>query len=296
MIPHAPATGGGPVHVIGASGRCGQAVCRALLQRGTPVVALARSPARLHASGLTANPDLTPRTADLTDPPDTLRAALADATHLVCTAHARLLPALLAAAPPTARLVCLGSTRKLTRWPDAHGNGVLAGERALLESGRSGVILHPSMIYGARGENNVQRLAALLRYLPVVPLPAGGKALVQPIYQDDVTACILAALRTPWHGPQAMIIAGAEAVPYWRFTQMVAQAAGLRPRPVLTLPAGLLRLVARATPSLPFLPTISPDEIRRLTEDKAFDTTPMQTLLGVHPTGLASGLARTFAG
>ena len=64
---------------------------------------------------------------------------------------------------------------------------VIAGEAAFLASGRSGVMLHPTMIYGAQGEDNVQRLAALLRRLPIVPLPGGGKALVQPIHQDDVT-------------------------------------------------------------------------------------------------------------
>ena len=79
-----------------------------------------------------------------------------------------------ACSPPhrtEARFVFLGSTRKFTRWPDAHGNGVLAGEAAFLASGRSGVMLHPTMIYGAQGEDNVQRLAALLRRLPFVPLP-----------------------------------------------------------------------------------------------------------------------------
>ena len=102
--------------------------------------------------------------------------------------------AVLAAAPADARFVFLGSTRKFTRWPDAHGNGVLAGEAAFLASGRPGVMLHPTMIYGAQGEDNVQRLAALLRRLPFVPLPGGGTALVQPIHQDDVTRAIRAAL------------------------------------------------------------------------------------------------------
>ena len=65
-------------------------------------------------------------------------------------------------------------------------------------------MLHPTMIYGAQGEDNVQRLAALLRRLPFVPLPGGGRALVQPIHQDDVTRAIRAALsvrgtgRTRW--------------------------------------------------------------------------------------------------
>ena len=129
--------------------------------------------------------------------------ALRDATSVVSTAHARHAAAVIAAAPPDARLIFLGSTRKFTRWPDAHGNGVLAGEAAFLASGRTGVMLHPTMIYGAAGEDNVRRLAALLRRLPVLPLPGGGNALVQPIHQDDVTRAIRAALALRWDGPHS---------------------------------------------------------------------------------------------
>ncbi|MDE7547754.1 NADH-ubiquinone oxidoreductase [Acetobacter fabarum] len=285
MRPHQPPSH--PVHVIGASGRSGRAVCQALALRGTPVVPVIRNPAR--ASGLP-----TPRIAALNGPTGPLRAALADATHIVCTAHARHIPALLAAAPATARLVCLGSTRKFTLWPDVHGNGVLLGERALMDSGRSGVILHPTMIYGAQGENAVQRLAAVQRLLPFTPLPGGGRALVQPIWQGDVTACILAALNRAWDGPHSLVIAGADAVPYRQFAAMVAAAAGLAPRPTIPVPASLLTVLARLGSYVPGLPRIGPDEIRRLLENKDFDILPMQTTLGVRPIGLAEGLHHTF--
>ena len=82
-----------------------------------------------------------------------------------------------AAAEAAERFVFLGSTRTFTRWPDSHGGGVLAGEAAFRASGRPGVMLHPTMIYGAQGEDNVRRLAALLRRLPAVPLPGGGASL-----------------------------------------------------------------------------------------------------------------------
>ena len=137
----------------------------------------------------------TPRVADVTDPAR-LRGALQDATRVVCCAHARHAAAVIDAAPAEARLIFLGSTRKFTHWPDRHGNGVLAGEAAFTASGRSGVMLHPTMIYGAQGEDNVQRLAALLRRLPIVPLPDGGRALVQPIHQDDVTRAIRVAFES----------------------------------------------------------------------------------------------------
>lgn len=275
------------VHVIGASGRSGTALARVLGARIVPVV---RDAAKWQASGF----DMTPIVADLTDP-GSLAQALRGATHVVSCAHARFAAQVIAAAPPGARLVLLGSTRKFTRWPDPHGNGVLAGEAAFLASGRSGVMLHPTMIYGAQGEDNVQRLAALIRRLAVLPLPAGGRSLVQPIHQSDVTRAILAALQYPWPEPRSMVIAGPEPMSYRDFIRAVALASGTRQPRTVTVPAGPLIALAGLTRFLPGVPTIEGAEIRRLLEDKAFDIGPMRTVLGIMPIALREGLALTFA-
>jgi len=274
------------LHIIGASGRSGTALCRSLLSDGIEPVPVVRSTARWAATGLPGNP----KVADLTDAAS-LGAALQGAEKIVSCAHARHAPAILAAAPPDASFIFLGSTRKFTRWPDAHGNGVLAGETAFLASGRRGVMLHPTMIYGAQGEDNVQRLAALLKKLPVVPLPDGGRALVQPIHQDDVTASIRAALALPWTGPDSLVIAGPVPLTYADFVRAVAFAAGLPTPKILPIPAVPLRLAAPLTAALPFLPRIRADEIRRLTEDKAFPIEAMVSRLGVTPRTLVQGLA-----
>ncbi len=278
------------VHVVGASGRSGLALCRSLLADGVPVVPVVRDPAKWEAAGLSGSPSR----ADLRHP-EALREALAGATRIVSCAHARHTASLIAAAPESALLVLLGSTRKFTRWPDAHGNGVLAGEAALLASGRSGVMLHPTMIYGAQGEDNVQRLAGLARRLPVMPLPGGGRFLVQPIHQSDVTRCIRAALDHRWDGATSMVVAGPDAVRYADFVRAVATAAGLRVPFVLPFPAAPLILAARLTKHVSALPTVQPDEIRRLMEDKAFDIAPMRSMLGIEPLPLTKGLALTFA-
>ena len=275
------------LHIIGASGRSGTALCRSLQADGVGYVPVVRDTARWDATGLGG----VPRVADLTG--ETLGPALAGATHIVSCAHARHIPAILAAAPSGAVLIALGSTRKFTRWPDAHGNGVLAGERALLASGRPGVLLHPTMIYGAAGENNVQRLAALIRRLPVLPLPGGGRALVQPIHQSDVTRSLRAALSVAWNGPHAMVIAGATALPYAEFVRAVAGAAGLRPPLIVPVPAALLLALTPLT-RLPLLPRIEAAEIRRLLEDKSFAIDTMRTSLGIDPIPLDAGLALTF--
>ena len=277
----------GPVHVIGASGRSGQAIVRALLARDIPVVPIIRNPSRWPGTGLPG----TPLIADVTAPG--LEKALEGATAIVSTAHARTIPFILSAAPPGAHFVFLGSTRKFTRWPDAHGKGVIEGEDAFHASGRPGALLHPTMIYGADGEDNVRRLATLIRRLPILPLPGGGTALVQPIHQSDLTRCILAALAVPWDGPQSLVVAGPVALPYADFVRAVAVAAGLKPPRIATLPALALRIASPIT-LLPFLPRVGAAELRRLGEDKAFDISLMRGRLGIHPMPLAEGLARTF--
>jgi uncharacterized protein YbjT (DUF2867 family) len=273
-------------HVIGASGRSGAALLRSSGSRIVPVV---RNETKWSALGF----DVPARVADITDPRSLLR-ALADATHIVSCAHARHTAEVIAAAPPNARLVLLGSTRKFTNWPDEHGNGVLKGEAAFLSSDRNGVMLHPTMIYGAQGEDNVRRLAALMRRLPMLPLPNGGRSLVQPIHQSDVTRAILAALEHDWTGPHSMVVAGPEAVPYLDFMRAVAAASGTTLPRVMPVPAGPLVALAALTRIIPGLPSVTRAEVRRLLEDKAFDIGPMRAVLGFAPLSLGEGLALTF--
>ncbi|MQR99182.1 SDR family oxidoreductase [Gluconobacter aidae] len=283
----------GPVCLIGASGRSGSALCRALLAEGQKIIAVVRSQGNLA-------PDIAEachavRIADLTDSA-TLALAFEDAAVVVNTAHARHLPAILAAT--TAPIVALGSTRKFTHWPDDHGRGVLAGEAALKTDGRPSIILHPTMIYGAQGEDNVQRLAKLLERLPVIPLPGGGRALVQPIDQRDVTRCLVSAIHLIQNGdvtgPESIVIAGPTAVAYRTFVRMVLYFAGLGGRPIISLPGWMLMALSHLTRHIRRLPQIAPEEVRRLLEDKNFDVGPMEQRLGVTPVPLANGLHHLF--
>jgi uncharacterized protein YbjT (DUF2867 family) len=231
--------------------------------------------------------------ADITDAA-ALRAALGEATRVVSIVHAIHTQAILTAAPH-ARLVLLGSTRRFSRIPDAHGAAVAAGEHALLASGRSGVMLHPTMIYGGPDDGTVQRLAALLRRFPVLPLPGGGRSLVQPIHRSDVVRAILAALARDWPGPQALVIAGPTPLPYAAFVRAVARAARVPFRLIVPLPVGPMLALAHLTARVPGFPRARADEIRRLAENKAFDIAGMVSVLGLTPISLTEGLARAFS-
>ena len=107
------------ITLIGASGRSGAALARALLAERTPFTPVVRDAAKWAALGLPG----VPRIAELGDAA-ALSAALEGAALVISTAHARHAPAILAAAPADAHFVLMGSTRRYSRWADAHGDGV----------------------------------------------------------------------------------------------------------------------------------------------------------------------------
>lgn len=278
-----------PVTLVGATGKLGLQVAKRLLARDIPVIPVVRRPERLPA-------ELQPlaRRFDL-EQPESLRPALQDAQLVVSCVHGRYGVELLKALPrDVKRVVLLGSTRIYTRFPDPNVAALQATVDALAQSGLPGVMLHPTMIYGAAAENNLQRIAAYIRKFGVIPLPGGGKALLQPIHVEDVAACVDAALYRAEAPGAPIVVAGPEPISYRDLVLAVGDAIGRRPM-ILPVPGAVLEAAAGATGLLSFLPRIRRDEVRRLAEDKAFPIDDMIARLGVRPMPLAEGLRRTFS-
>jgi nucleoside-diphosphate-sugar epimerase len=278
------------VAILGASGKTGRFVAARLARDGHRVVALSRNAERL---ARIAAPVET-RIADLDDPPS-VRAALADAEIVVSLAHARFTGAVLEALPTSCRRVVLtGSTRRFTALPDPAAEAVRAGEAALLASGRAGVMLHPSMIYGAPDDRNVNRLLRLFcrwpRVLPlVVPLPDGGRHLVQPVFVDDVVEAFAAAVARPEALGAPIVVAGPEPISYAAFVRACAAAVG-RHAHILPVPSGLLVRIARLMSALGLRPPFDAAELRRAAESKRNDVSALRQRLGVTPRSFRDGL------
>jgi uncharacterized protein YbjT (DUF2867 family) len=279
-----------PVTLVGATGKLGQHVARRLLARGIPVIPVVRRPERL-MPGLRG----IARVFDL-DRPETIKPVLQDAKLFVSCVHGRHGADLIAALPrDVERVVLLGSTRIFTRFPDPNVAELQHSADALAQSGFSGVMLHPTMIYGAAAENNLQRIAAYIRKLGIIPLPDGGRTLLQPIHVEDVARCVEAALYRDEAPGAPIVVAGPEPITYRDLVMAVGAAIKRKPF-ILPIPGPLLELIAMFTAILPLLPRIRRDEIRRLSEDKAFPIDEMMQRLGVQSMPLSQGLAKTFTG
>lgn len=214
----------GPVTIIGATSKLGQNLMHRLASRGRKVIPLAR---RIDA--LTPEQQAGARHFDF-EQPGSLQAALQDAQYVVSCVHAHDGVAVVAALPATVkRVVLLGSTRIFSRYSNSNIEKQKDAVAALASSGIPGVVLHPTMIYGGPTDANVQRIAAYIRRFGAVPLPAGGRALLQPVHSDDVVSCIEAALLLDDALGEPVIVAGPQVISYRDLVQAVGRAIGRSP-------------------------------------------------------------------
>lgn len=275
------------VAVLAAGGRTGAIVARALIADGMRVRAIVRSAERAGRVPAEAMLVAAP------DPASQARACEGTDTVVSCAPAEATIALIDALAAPLPHLVLLGSTRRFTRFPDHRAEAVRALEARFRAAGAPGVLLHPTMIYGAEGENNVRRIARLAAF-GLVPLPAGGRSLVQPIHTEDLAAAVVAAVRRRCVCPDPLVLAGPEPLPYAEFVKAIARAAGRRVR-IFGVPLAAARALAALTRLFPGLPKVTQAEILRLTEDKDFDIAPARELLGFAPMPLDRGLALTFS-
>lgn len=277
------------VIILGATGRTGRLAVAGFCTAGYRVTAIGRSPDKL--AGI--DPRAECHAIAMADR-DRLAPLLTNADAIVACNHAQYTGDLLAALPARdIPLVLMGSVRRYLTIPDRDGALIAQAEADFQASGRSGVMLHASMIYGAPEDGNVARLRRFLRRLPplmLLPLPDGGRHLVQPIHVDDVVRCLIAAVEKRVSAPP-LIIAGPRPFAYAEMIRQVARTVGRRVA-ILPVPVGLLVGITTIAAAIGLRLPFKPAELRRAGADKNFDIAPMRDILGVEPMDFPAGLIR----
>ena len=265
--------------IFGASSDIGRRVTRYLLDAGHQTRIVASNPC-----------DLDRRAERVVGTILNTNEITRDAEVVISCAHARhtsqLLPNL---GRKVRQVVLVGSAWRYSLLKNAKADEVRAGEAAFLESNYCGVMLHPTMIYGGTQEKNIQQLWKAICRWPVVPLPGGGKHLIQPIYVDDVAKCVVAAAQKRWNYSAVIPIAGPKPIRWRKMVEVLMKEAGCRrvlvPVPLSPL-VGFLRLLAYLGISAPF----DPDILRRFREDVNISVERMQIELGVKPRAFEIGV------
>lgn len=279
------------VLVTGGSGFLGQFVVARLLARRHQVIATAR---RAEAAVALRSLGAMPVACDLDDADATVT-AFRDADPQVILniaslgfGHAATLVRAAAATDAT-RAVYVSTTAVTTQLDVPSKRIRLAAEDTIRRASMPWIILRPTMIYGAPGDRNMERLLRVLHRAPVFPLP-GADHLHQPVHVEDLAATLERAVVAEGTVTGIFDTAGPEPIPFRRLAQDAADALGSRVRlvPVPTLRLlDVARLVERTGRRLP----VSAEQLSRLLEDKVFDNTPAAQQLGHRPRPFSAGIA-----
>jgi uncharacterized protein YbjT (DUF2867 family) len=281
------------VAVIGATGFTGRRVVTELLRRGHEVVALVRPPANRPC----LSRDLALVEGDLGDA-SCLGRLLAGADCLVYVAslgfgHADAVVSA-AEAAGVGRAVFFSSTALFTRLPASSRAVRLAAEDRVRAMRAEWTILRPTMIYGDSGDRNMERLIGFVSRSPIVPLPGGGRALVQPVHVVDLGRAAADTLLAARTARREYNLPGAEAAPLREIVQHVGRLLGRRLL-VLPLPIGATARLVTFWQRLGFPPRLSAEQVLRLAEDKAFSFEDARRDWGYSPLGFREGLAAEVA-
>jgi nucleoside-diphosphate-sugar epimerase len=164
-----------------------------------------------------------------------------------------------------------------------------AAEERVRASGLSWTILRPTMIYGTPGDRNVSRLLRLVRRLPLVVVPGPGTHLLQPVHVEDVADAVAEAVGRSEAAGRCYDLSGAEPVTFNAFVAAAGAVVGRRVFRIhlpVRLSCGLAALSRRVLGRR----GITPEQVLRLNEDKAFSHAEAARDLGFRPRPVVEGL------
>jgi uncharacterized protein YbjT (DUF2867 family) len=152
------------------------------------------------------------------------------------------------------------------------------GEDLVKEAFPSATILRPSVLFG-REDAFFNRLAALARVMPVLPLFGSGETKLQPVYVGDVAEAVARALATSAAEGKVYELGGPRIYTYKALVRLVLTQIG-RNRLLLPFPFFAWEVLA----SLPNHP-VSRDQVKLMKKDNVVGAQALTlTALGIEPT------------
>jgi uncharacterized protein YbjT (DUF2867 family) len=251
------------VLVTGATGFVGPAVANAIADAGHELRVLERKPGAWREAGIRCDAAVQ---GDLTDP-ESLRRAVRGVevvVHLVAIRQGR---------PEQFQRVMIDGTRSLLAASKEEGirrfvlmsalgtneetkdlvpyfNAKWAEEQDVKASGIEHVIFRPSFIFGRDG-GILPTFRKIARLAPVTGIVGSGKQRIQPIWVEDVGAFFAAAVDKPEVADRTFELGGPDIVTWDELWRRIRAVLGIRLRPTLHMPTGLLKIPALLTERLP---------------------------------------------
>jgi uncharacterized protein YbjT (DUF2867 family) len=251
------------VVVTGATGFVGPAVANAIVDAGHEVRVLERKPGTWKQAGIRCQEAVQ---GDMTDR-DSLRRGVEGVdvvVHLVAIRQGKpeqfqrvmiegtrsLLAAAKEAGVKRFVLMSVLGTSEETKDLVPYYNAKWTMEQDTKASGLEHVIFRPSFVFGRDG-GILPTFRKLAKLAPVTGIIGSGEQRIQPIWIDDVGGYFAQAVDKPDAAGRTFEVGGPDVVTWNEFWQRLRAALGIRRRPTMHLPVGLMKIPAAVTERLP---------------------------------------------
>jgi uncharacterized protein YbjT (DUF2867 family) len=161
-------------------------------------------------------------------------------------------------------------------------------EAAIRESGLEWTVFRPSWAYGPE-DKALNKFVQMARFLPVIPRLGIAPQKVQPVHVDDIAAAVAKGFEV-WRSGRTYEVGGPDVMTMHEIIETLLETMGVK-RLILPIPLPLAKLGTAPLVVLPS-PPMTPAGIDFAVQDGIVDTHLLHEELGVHPVGLAEGLAR----
>jgi nucleoside-diphosphate-sugar epimerase len=185
----------------------------------------------------------------------------------------------------TAVLTTLAAPSKVVR---------MEAEKLIRESNIDYTIIRPTMIYGSLGDRNMIRLIRFIYRSPVVPIFGDGKSLLQPVFVQDLAKAVSNILKNDNTKNKVYHLSGKEPLTYNAVIDTVAEK--LNKRVIkMHVPVSLSMIAIKLAKYIPGFPHITPEQVLRLNENKAFSHEEAGNDFGYSPLSFDDGIAKEIA-
>ncbi len=167
-----------------------------------------------------------------------------------------------------------------------------AQEKMFLDSGLSGCVLRPTLMYGWFDPKHFGWLARFMEKAPLFPIPGHGRYMRQPLYERDFCRAILWCIENRPLG-KIFDLVGNERIDYIDIIRAIRDVKGLR-TPIVPIPYGIFDALLRLYALFSDKPPFTSSQLKALTAGDDFKGVDIEQIFGFKPTAFAEGIRETF--
>jgi len=163
--------------------------------------------------------------------------------------------------------------------PSAYFRTKWDAEQHVINSGLDYTIFRPSIIYGLE-DKFINRIARMVKWMPLVPVIGNGKYRFQPVYVEELCAIMAKTSAADFTSHKIYEIGGARALTYDEIIDIIKRILNYR-RKTIHLPVSLMRLIATILMVVSKPAPLTVDQINMMQTDSICDSSLAERDFGV---------------